>query len=95
MYLYMYIYTYLYIFIHIHIYIDTWVNPELRVYPYANLGFSRRCSFCVSGCRGSERQSVSHPASGCLRGKDQTQEGEGSTRDRPTQRAPTQRAPAT
>ena len=25
--------------------------------------------------RGSERQSVSHPASGCLRGKDQTQEG--------------------
>jgi len=25
--------------------------------------------------RGSERQSVSHPASGCLGGKDQTQEG--------------------
>jgi len=34
------------------------------------------CVSCNRHCnRGSERQSVSHPASGCLRGKDQTQEG--------------------
>ena len=41
--------------------------------------------------RGSERKSVSHPASGCLRGIEETQEGTdpqgtGSSGDRPTQR---------
>jgi len=37
--------------------------------------YMNRLWMCTCNNRGSERQSVSHPASGCLRGKDLTQEG--------------------
>jgi len=66
----------------------------------AEEGKVRCILLCTSGTRcinrGSERQSVSHPASGCLRGKDQTQEGrdpQGTDphRGRPHRGRPTQR----
>jgi len=52
---------------------------NLRFTPWAVVGVlpgDRLARHVTRGTnRGSERQSVSHPASGCLRGKDQTQEG--------------------
>jgi len=41
--------------------------------------------------RGSERKSVSHPASGCLRGIEETQEGRDPQGTDPHRRRPTQR----